>query len=88
MGLYSGAITIPYTVSGQGTKTVHFLMDDKEFATVNVDTSGQSRQQSIPVQRDGAHILKMYAEVESEGLMISSNTVSLGMLYYSDETTT
>jgi hypothetical protein len=82
-------ITLPYTVTGAGTKTVHFLMDGREFATESVATSGIGRQIAIPKQEDGAHILEIYAEALN-GLteVIKSNTIKIGMLYYSATTTT
>ena len=63
MSLYSGQVSLPYTVTGAGTKTVHFLMDGREIATDTVTTSGNSRVVAIPEQVDGAHILTIYAEV-------------------------
>lgn len=89
MGLYSGQQSILYTVTGAGTKTVHFLIDGREVATDVVVTSGNSRAISIPEQVDGAHILQIYAEVP-DGLVntIKSNVLELGMLYHSSTTTT
>ena len=89
MGLYSGQVSLPYTVTGAGTKTVHFLMDGREIGTDSVITSGNSRAIAIPPQVDGAHVLSIYAEV-SNGLveMIRSNTLEIGMLYHSKTMTT
>lgn len=89
MALYSGQVSLPYTVTGAGTKTVHFLMDGREIATDTVVTSGNSRAVSIPEQVDGAHILSIYAEVPN-GLVdtIKSNVLEIGMLYHSSTTTT
>lgn len=89
MSLYRGQVSLTYTVTGAGTKTVHFLMDGREIATDTVVTSGNSRAVSIPVQPDGAHVLQIYAEVPN-GLVdvIRSNVLEIGMLYHSDTTTT
>ena len=89
MSTYSGQVSLPYTVTGAGTKNVHFFMDGREFATESVVTSGASRVIVIPQQEDGAHILQIRAEVPN-GLLdvIKSNTLELGMLYYSSTTTT
>jgi hypothetical protein len=57
MSLYSGQVSLPYTVTGAGSKTVHFVMDGREIATDTVATSGNSRVVVIPPQVDGAHIL-------------------------------
>lgn len=89
MSRYSGQVSLPYTVSGAGTKIVHFLMDGREFLTETVTSSGSSRIISVPEQLDGAHILQIYAEVPN-GLVetFKSNVLELGMLYYSASTTT
>ena len=89
MSLYTGRVSLPYTVTGAGTKTVHFIMDGREIATDTVATSGNSRVVVIPEQVDGAHILQIYAEVPN-GLLdtIKSNILEVGMLYHSSTTTT
>lgn len=87
MDLYSGAVGFPYTVTGQGTKIVHFIMDNRELGTATVTSSNRSQIFSIPVQNDGGHIFKIYAEVDSEGVMVRSNTLKVGMLWYSSTTT-
>lgn len=89
MSMYSGRVSLPYTVTGSGAKTVHFVMDGREFATEVVASSGSSRVVVIPEQMDGAHILQIYAEIPN-GLLdsIRSNILELGMLYYSSTTTT
>ena len=89
MSLYSGQVSLPYTVTGAGSKTVHFIMDGREIATDIVATSGNSRVVVIPPQVDGAHILQIYAEV-ANGLLdtIKSNILEVGMLYHSSTTTT
>lgn len=89
MSLYSGQVSLPYTVTGAGTKTVYFLMDGRQIATDTVVTSGNSRVIAIPEQVDGAHILQIYAEVPN-GLVdvVRSNVLEIGMLYYSSTTTT
>lgn len=89
MGLYTGNVSLPYTVTGAGTKTVYFYMDGRQIATDTVATSGNSRVIAIPTQTDGAHILQIYAEVPN-GLVdvIKSNVLEIGMLYHSSTTTT
>ena len=89
MSLYSGQVSLPYTVTGAGSKTVHFIMDGREIATEVITASGGSRQLSLPPQADGAHILEIYAEVPN-GLLdvIKSNVLEIGMLYHSTSTTT
>ena len=87
MSLYSGAVAMPYTVTGQGSKTVHFVMDGRELGTEVVETSGISRTFGIPAQPDGAHIFEIYAVAESDGAAVSSETLRLGMLYTSSTMT-
>lgn len=87
MDLYTGAVGFPYTVTGQGEKTVHFILDNRELGTVSITSSNRSQVYSIANQNDGAHILKVYAEVDSEGVLVKSNTLVIGMLWYSSTTT-
>lgn len=83
MGRYEGPVIFSYTVTGTGTKTVHFLMDGAEIGTEEVSSSGRSRSWPVPVQTDGAHVLEVYAEVTVSGTTVRSNTISVGMLYTS-----
>ena len=90
MALYTGRVSLPYTVTGSGTKTVRFLMDGRQIAEETVATSGVSRIITLPENiADGAHILQIYAEVPN-GLteVIKSNVLEIGMLYYSSTMTT
>ena len=90
MGLYSGQVSLPYTVTGAGEKLVHILLDGREILQDKVVSSGTvSRVIVIPesiegVKLEGAHVLSLYAEVQN-GLIetIKSNVLQLGMLYYS-----
>ena len=90
MGIYTGVKGMPYTVTGSGPKTVHFIMDGLEFASEVVMASGGGRTIPVPEQLDGPHILQIYAETPKNGTleMIRSNVLELGMLYYSTTTTT
>ena len=88
MGLYSGQVSLPYTVTGAGSKLVRFYMDGREIAQETVTTSGNSRIIALGEQVDGAHILKIQAEVDNGSDTIKSNALEIGMLYYSSTTTT
>ena len=89
MALYSGAVSLPYTVNGAGTKIVYFEIDGLKFHQENVVTSGASRVIPIPEQLDGPHILSIYAEVANGPVeKIRSNVLEIGMLYHSSTTTT
>ena len=75
-----------YTISGAGTKIVHFVLDGVEIKTETVTSTGQSRQFTLSRQPDGAHTLKIYATASSEGGEIKSNELSFGMIWYRNET--
>lgn len=87
MDLYTGAVGFPYTVSGQGTKTVHFVLNGTEIGTEDVESTGRSRVYPIPVQKDGPYVLDVYAEVLIEGVIVRSNTLTIGMMWRSEEMT-
>lgn len=72
--------TFYYTPVGNGTKTVHFLMDGEEFATAEVTSSGRSQSQLIPMQSHGAHILEVYADMTADDVDVTSNTLKLSLL--------
>lgn len=84
MATYTGAVVFNYTVTGTGTKTVHFLMDGVEFGSEEVTSSGRSRSYTVPAQAVGAHILTAYAEVTSNGVTVQSNTLTIGMMWVSE----
>ena len=84
---YSGAVGLPYTVSGAGEKTVYFILDGVEIGNEVVTSTGRSRVYPLGIQADGPHILEVYAEVEVEGMKLKSNILRLGMLWYSSTTT-
>lgn len=83
-----GALTFYYTPVGAGTKTVHFLMDGEEFDSVEVTSSGRSQSHVIPMQSHGAHILEVYAEMEVDGVPVTSNTLTLGLLCVAENNVT
>lgn len=87
MDQYTGEVGIPYVLTGQGEKTVHFLMDGYELGTQTVAATSYSETYILPVQYDGGHIFEMYADVEVNGLTIHSNKLRLGMMYYSSTMT-
>lgn len=87
MGTYNmDTANFQYTVSGAGTKIVHFILDGEEIKTETVTSSGQSRQFALSRLTDGAHTLKIYATAENEGGEIRSNEISFGMIWYQNET--
>ena len=89
MATYTGdSIIIPYTVTGAGEKLVRCYLDEREFFSETVVTSGAGRQIVLPKLIDGAHILEIQAETSNGLEVMYSNKLQLGILYYSETTTT
>ena len=84
---YSGNVTYSYTITGAGTKTVHFVMDGVEIGSENVTTSGRSQSFSIPEQQHGGHVFEVYATLQTEGMTVRSNTLRHAMLWVDEEAT-
>lgn len=83
MAVYTGAVVFAYTVTGSGTKTVHFAMDGVEIGTEEVVSSGRSRSYAIAQQSDGAHVLTCWATIVQDGVEVSSNVLTVGMMFVS-----
>lgn len=81
MAVYTGAVVFAYTVTGSGTKTVHFAMDGVEIGTEEVVSSGRSRSYAIAQQSDGAHVLTCWATIVQDGVEVSSNVLTVGMMF-------
>lgn len=75
---YSGAISFPFTPVGIAEKVVHFEVDGTELDPVTVATSGRQVSYTVPAQRHGAHVLRVWFTCEIAGTSIISN-----VLYYS-----
>ena len=88
MGVYSGDVGFQYTITGNGSKTLHFILDDDyEVGTEIITATNATRTFTIPKQPDGAHIFTVYAETESEGSIVRSEELRLGMMWTSTEMT-
>lgn len=83
MAVYTGAVVFAYTVTGSGTKTIHFAMDGVEIGTEEVVSSGRSRSYAIAQQSDGAHVLTCWATLVQDGVEVSSNVLTIGMMFVS-----
>lgn len=81
LGTYSGEVTFAYTVTGTGNKTVYFFMDGVSLGSTEVLSSGRSQSFAIPSQSGGGHLFSAYAEVEVDGVTVSSNQIALGMIW-------
>ena len=88
MNTYSGDVGFQYTITGNGSKVIHFIMDDDyELSTETVTAVNATRTFTISKQTDGAHIFSVYAETEAEGTTIRSEELRLGMMWISEEMT-
>lgn len=88
MSIYSGDVGFQYTITGNGVKVIHFILDDDyEVGTETITAVNATRTFSIPKQSDGAHIFSVYAETEAEGTTIRSEELRLGMMWTSTEMT-
>lgn len=79
---YSGSVQFEYTVSGAGTKQIHYLVDGTE---IDVEDAGerltQNRTYSIPEQSHGNHIFECYASADVDGILVESNRIRLSMIW-------
>ena len=96
MGTYNqDSVAVQYTVSGEGSKTVYFTLTKQAYgaepqvlATETITSSGQSRQFTVSKpSSSGSYILEIYASVGSGENIIKSNTISIGMIWYSQTDT-
>ena len=74
---YSGAISFPYTPTGNVQKTVHFILDGNEIGTQVTSVSGRQQSFTIPQQSHGSHSFRVYFEAVVNGQTVQSNE-----LYY------
>lgn len=73
--IFSDTINIAYVASGNVSKTLHVLIDGKEVFTDTINTSGISRNCSIPKQSHGEHEIKMYVDCVLSEDTVKSNTL-------------
>ena len=86
MAIYDSETSIPFQITGSGTKKIYFLMDDEEIATDEItSTNNYKYTYRVLMQTAGAHILKIYAEREVNNMTITSNIITLGMMFVTDE---
>lgn len=84
MSLYNGNVSMPYTVTGAGSKIVYFFMDGKQIGQETITSSGRTYFFPIPAQEDGGHIFEAYAEVDLGSAIVRSSSLKLGMMWWSD----
>lgn len=81
---YSGIVTYSYTVTGAGTKVMHFIMDGVPIGTDEITSSGRSHSFEIPTQSHGGHVFEAYATLITDGMTLRSETLRHGMLWIDD----
>ena len=93
LGAYNtDSVEVGYILSGEGTKTVHYILTKQAaggqsqlLGTETVFSNGQARQFSVsrPLT-SGAYILEIYATVGTGDNIIYSNTIRIGMIWYTN----
>ena len=96
MGVYNqDSVGVGYTLGGEGVKTVYFVLT-KQVAGARPQTlgsetttsSGQARQFYVKrPSSSGSYTLEIYATAGSGETMVRSNTLRIGMIWYSDSDT-
>lgn len=85
-GGFSGMVTIPFAISGVGTKVVKLLLNGVEYASQTVTASGVTNSNFQVNLGDskyyaGRHNVQMVAEVQpSQGVTIKSNSIYIDLL--------
>ena len=86
MGLYQGPVGFQYRVTGIGDKQIYFYLDDRQIGTETITADDVTRTFNIETQSDGPHFLRVYVESTSEGVTVTSNTLNIGLMWYSTST--
>ena len=85
MDIYTSDTDFAFVITGAGTKTVHYVMDGKEIdSEVLTNTTKLAHTYKIPMQTAGDHIFEVYADMEVNNMEVTSNTITLGMMYVTD----
>lgn len=96
MGTYSqDSVAVQYTVSGEGTKTVYFVLTKQTsgsqpqiLGSETITSSGQSRQFTMDrPSSSGPYILEIYAAAKTGETTVTSNTIAFGMIWYNESDT-
>ena len=78
---HDDTLTVYYTPTGSGVKTIHFIMDGVEIGTSEVKSTGRSQTYIIERQAHGAHTLEIYAEMTISDVTVTSNKLHLEILW-------
>ena len=79
--IQNGDLTLYYTPTGSGDKTVYFDIYGKNIGTQSVSSSGKSQSYVIPAQPHGGHILEVYASMMNGDSLIVSETLKRGVIW-------
>lgn len=86
MDIYTSDTSFAFVIIGSGTKTLHYLMDGNELYNEEITSTNKlAYSYKIPMQTAGAHVFTCYATMETNNMSIQSNTLTLGMMYVTDE---
>ena len=78
------SISFSFVITGAGTKTLHYLMDGEEIDTeelTNTDKMAHVYKIEMNKYEPGDHIFKAYADMEVNNMKVTSNTLTLGIMY-------
>ena len=81
---FKGEINYAFTARGEGTKTMHFVVDGREVATKTVTTAGRADSIAIPKQKHGAHILEAFFTTTLGSESIKSNVLTYDLICYEE----
>lgn len=79
--VYDSDITFRYTPYGDIEKTVHFLLDGKEIAIDQVNTTGRQQTVTLPKQKHGSHLLEVYLTAAVDSKEIRSESLYRDILW-------
>ena len=86
MDIYSSEVDFSFVITGAGTKTIHYIMDEEELYSESItNTNKLSHTYKIPMQTPGDHVFKVYADMEVSNMTVESNVIVLGMMYVTAE---
>lgn len=71
----------PFMLSGTGDKTVYAYLDGTLLSKTTITTTGVTSYLTIPIQKHGAHLLKLYAEATVNSKVISSNILYSDIIF-------
>lgn len=78
---YTTTIDFPYTPTGTGTKTVHFVLDGTELESVITTASNRQLYYRLPNLTHGSHNLEVYSTMTFEGIDIESNHLFYSIIF-------